>query len=64
MWGSVVIPRVTSEEEADGLAKQFAKDEPSARFGYGSWTPMRPNTAQIEYIARKNGRLSKVRVTA
>ena len=64
MWGAVVIPRVSSEEEADGLAKQFAKDEPGVRFGYGSWTPMRPNTAEVEYVARKNGRLSKVRVAA
>lgn len=63
VWGSVVIPRIVSEEDADALAKQFAKDEPGVRFGYGHWTPIKPNTAEIEYVAKANGKLSKVRLS-
>jgi hypothetical protein len=50
------VPRIDSEEAADALARQFAEDEPGVRFGYGSWTPIRPQTAEKEYI-KVSGRL-------
>jgi putative transcriptional regulator len=62
VWGSVIVPRIASEKEADRLAKQFAEDEPGIRFGYGHWTPIKPKTAEVEYVARPNGRVSKVRL--
>jgi putative transcriptional regulator len=62
--GSVVVPRVASEEDADALARQFAEDEPGVRFGYGSWTPVRPQTAEKEYIKHPDGHLEYLRIAA
>jgi putative transcriptional regulator len=56
-WGAVVVPRVATAEQADALARQFAEDEPGVRFGYGSWTPIRPQTAEKEYVKRPDGHL-------
>lgn len=63
-WGSVVVPRVASEDEADALAKQFAEDEPDVRFGYGSWTPGRPQTAEKEYVKRAGVLLQHIPIAA
>jgi putative transcriptional regulator len=63
-WGAVVVPRVESEEAADALARQFAEDEPGVRFGYGSWTPIRPQTAEKEYVKSPDGHLQHMRIAA
>ena len=63
-WGSVVVPRVESEEAAYALARQFAEDEPSVRFGYGSWKPIRPQTAEKEYIKVSGGPLQHLPIAA
>jgi transcriptional regulator with XRE-family HTH domain len=63
-WGSIIVPRVASEGQADALAKQFAEDEPGVRFGYGSWTPIRPQTAEKEYVKRPDGRLEHMLIAA
>lgn len=54
-WGSVVVNRVEAEADAVALARQFADDHPGIRYGYGSWTPVTPNTAEMEYLTGLDG---------
>jgi putative transcriptional regulator len=61
-WGSVIVNRVEAEADAAALARQFAEDHPGIRYGYGSWTPVTPNTAEMEYLAAPDGTLMKMPV--
>ena len=61
-WGSVIVNRVEAEADAAALARQFADDHPGIRYGYGHWTPTKPNTAEMEYLAAPDGTLMEIRV--
>jgi putative transcriptional regulator len=62
MMGEVVIPRLPSKDDAVAMAKQFAQDHPGVRYGYGYFSPITPNTADVEFFARADGHIEERRV--
>jgi putative transcriptional regulator len=62
MTGEVLIPRLPSKDDAVAMAKQFALDHPGVRYGYGYFSPITPNTAEVEFLAFPDGHIEERRV--